>query len=171
MRIISFYNQAGARLSSSTTGNSQILKPVGGHVTDWDAPTHRQADILFVQVRAFIDLSSITKDPLSKYSIDTFIELPKEDILIKDGTGADLAVTTYLGTDDIRTITAAGFHCDVLKQTRQRKPATLNAAPFGMTAGSLDDSEKDDIFREDLIESNLKWLEDELFVTCCPGVS
>lgn len=171
-KIISFHNQAGARLNQSvTTGDSQILKPVGDHVTDWAANTRRQGDISFVQVRATIDLSSITKDPSSKYSLDTFIELPQEDFLIKDGTGADLTVHTYLGADDIRTIAASDFHQDVLKQTRQRKPATLLAAPFGMTAASLDYSKKDDIFREDLIESNLKWLEDELFVACCPGVS
>ena len=103
---------------------------------------------------------------MSKYSLDTFIELPKEDILIKDGTGADLTVNTYLGANDIRAIAAADFHRDVLKQTRQRKPATLTAAPFGMTTASLDYSKKDNIFREDLIESNLKWLEDELFVAC-----
>ena len=85
------------RLNSATTDNSQILKPVGDYVTDWAAPIHRQADISFVQVCASIDLSSITKDPLSKYSIDTFIKLPKEDILMKDGTGADLALSLIWG--------------------------------------------------------------------------
>ena len=159
-RIVSFHNQAGARLNVSTTGNSQILKQVGDYVTDWAAPTRRQADILFVQVRASIDLSSITKDPLSKYSIDTVIELLKEDILIKDGSGADLTVTTYLGADDICTITAADFHSDVLKQTRQRKPTTLTDAYVGITAASLNYSKKDNIFLEEFIESNLKWLED-----------
>ena len=125
-----FHSQARARLNSSTTDNSQILKQVGDYVTDWAAPTCHQVDILFVQVRASIDLSSIIKDPLSKYFLDTFIELSKEEILIKDGTGADLTVTTYLGADYIRTLTAADFHHDMLKQTRQRKPATLTASPF-----------------------------------------
>ena len=151
---------------SVTTENSQILKPVGDHVTNWAADTRRQGDISFVQVRATIDLSLITKDPSSKYSLDTFIELPKEDRLINDGNGADITVHTYVGANDIRTIAASDFHQDVLKQTRQRKPATLLAVPFGMTAASLDYSKKDDIFCEDLIESNLKWLEDELFVAC-----
>ena len=78
---------------------------------------------------------------------------------------------TFLGLEDIRTYIVDAFQKEVLKFTCQKKPASLVAATFGATSVGLDFSKKDELFRDDLIESNFSWLEDELFKTCCPGVA
>ena len=96
------------------------------------ANVRRQENISFVQVKAKIDLSGITKIATSKYSIDTFVELPKSDSVVKKGTGADVTVYTFLGKDDIRLYSADEFKKDILDITRQSKPATLTAVSFGM---------------------------------------
>ena len=78
--------------------------------------------------------------------IDTFIKLPKGDKLILDGGGNDATVHTFLGPDDIRLYTADVVQTEILKLTRQTKPASLTAATFGMTSASLDFSKKDELF-------------------------
>jgi hypothetical protein len=86
--VLSFHNQAGVRLTRSTVAaNTQLLLPVGDHDTPWAAVARREQDVTFVQVRADIDLSAITSLASSKYTIDTFLELPKGDKLILDGGG------------------------------------------------------------------------------------
>ena len=171
-KVLSFHNQAGVRIIRSTVADRpQVLLPVGDHDANWAAVARREQDITFVQVRASIDLSIVTSTASSKYTIDTFIELPKGDKLILDGGGNYVTVHTFLGPDDIRLYTADAVQTEILMLTRQTKPASLTAATFGMTSASLDSSKKDELFREDLIESNFSWLEDELFKTCCPGVA
>ena len=64
-------------IRSIVVDNLQILLIVGDHDTNWAAAGGREQDIRSVQVRAEIDLSDITSMVSSKYTIDTFIELPK----------------------------------------------------------------------------------------------
>ena len=61
-----------------------------------------------IAVKAAINLLAITILAISKYTIDTFIGLPKEDKLILDGVGAGKTVHTFWA----RTISAnTQRHC------------------------------------------------------------
>ena len=87
------------------------------HDTNWAAVGRREQDILFVQVRVDINFSDITSMVSIKYTIDTFVKLPKGDKLILDDGGNDLTVHTFLGLNDIRLYTVEAFQRDILKLT------------------------------------------------------
>ena len=101
--IISFHNEAGRRVTASTVPNDpQVLMPVGDCLTNQAGAARRVENISFVQVKASINLSAVTNNLSSVYTIDTFIELPTEDKLILDGAGQDRTVHTFVGRSDIR---------------------------------------------------------------------
>ena len=170
--ILHFHNSTGCRLNGSTAADdAQILLPVGRATENMAAGNRREVDISFVQEKAVIDLSELTKWTGRTYDVTTFIKLPCGNLTIKDGAGTDIVVNEFLGNNDKRICSSAEFKMLVLDVTRQSKVAGLQQASFGMTKAILkvDDFDKD--FWEELIKGEMSWLTDILFQCCCPGTS
>ena len=75
-QVISFHNLAGTRLDLSvTSAYPQILKALGGLVTNLVGAACRQEHIHFANVRLSINFQPITGSD-EVYSIDTFTEIP-----------------------------------------------------------------------------------------------
>lgn len=170
--IISFHDSEGVKLNNSTVaGNSQKLKTVGDMATNNAAAARREADIAFAMVKVTIDVSSVTKDPNSKFKMDTWIELPRTSNQVKDGNGNTIDVFTFGGKEDIRTYTREEFKTEILDVTGQDKPAALQRPAFGRTECTLDESAKDEKFRDVVIKQCLPYVKNQLFKACCPGVA
>ena len=170
--IKEFLDHKGSVLTNSTTtANSQILKILGDPLVSHAANARRQPNISFVQIQAEIKLDGITGDAKHKITIESTISLPKSTTIVQDGAGNDVEVYTFAGEADIRTYTPAAFKTEILDKTGQKKPASLQRPAFGAVNCTLDEDTKDEKFRDALIELCWKFLKDQLFKQCCPGVA
>ena len=170
--VRAFQGKDGRRLNSSVTdADPQILMPAGDDQTNLGANARRENNIGFVHVSAKVDLSNITGRANSLYSFDTFIQLPTGNKTVKNSNGNDVVVRTFLGKADIRTYTAEEFQTEVLDLTRQCKPATLSVPSYGTSVATMDYNRKEERFREEIVEGEWTWLQNQLWRACCPGVA
>jgi hypothetical protein len=114
LTIISFHNGAGAQVNNTTTAtNSAILLPaIDGAITAcWKQHIH------FVCLKMNLDFASlVTLDPpeVTVLQVEFYIELPQGSHNLTNGHRYPYRLTTYLGTDDIRTMPPDVFSHDIL---------------------------------------------------------
>ena len=169
--LASFHDARGRRMIHSTfAADPKVLLPVGDINENWNAAARREDNIHFVQIKAKVDLSSLTGKATSNYTVNSFVELPMGDKVIHDGTGAPRTSHTFLGANDMRTYDAAVFKSEVLEVTGQTKPGDLSAPGFAMTDARLDCSKRQDKMREYLIGLESDFLKGIVFDALCPNL-
>ena len=145
------------------------MKPLGDLATNLTGTAHRQEHIHFANVRVSVNFQPITGCD-EVYSTDTFFELPNGQETFHNANGNPMVVNAFLGNDDLRTYTKDQFQAEVLDITRQKLPADLAGAQFGLNAAAFDISRNDALFREINIKAKFRFIENQLFTTVCPGI-
>ena len=118
--IMSFHDTDGKILSkSTTTADPQILLPVGDVTSNWADEARREEHISFVKIRVRVDLQPITEKPDSVVYLETFVQLPQEARIIKDGGGSNVTVRTYCGDANLKAMSMERFKSRILDATGQ----------------------------------------------------
>ena len=129
-----------------TAADPQILKPLGELVNKLAAAGRHQEHIQFANVKVSVNFQPLTRGN-EVYSIDTFTKLPNGQKTVHNVNVNPVVVNNFLGNDDIRKHTMSQFQADVLDIKRQKLPADLAGAQFGLNAVTFDVSHKYTLFR------------------------
>ena len=108
-RVVSFNNDAGQVVNTTTTVDPQILKGTGGMDAATAPADRRVANIKFVTVETTIDFTLITQDDKSKFKVTTVIELPMTSKQVNGKATGAIGVMTFQDEDDIRTYSSEDF--------------------------------------------------------------
>ena len=106
-----------------------------------------------------------------EYAVVTFTKIPNGKETVHNANGKSVVANTFLKNDNISIYTKAKFQVDVLDITRQKLPADLASAQFPLNSATLYVSQKDALFREIILEAELRFIENQFFITVCPGIS
>ena len=173
LSILSFHRSNGDRIDTTTTaGNAAILLPViNGNLNNC-----RQQDVQFVQVQCTLDFVGLTT--VNPYPVATilrasyYIKLPQSSRAMTNGAGAAYTLASFLGVNDIRTLTPEAVKADILIPVHQDDPIMLAASDFNLTHSNTDThSIATDIDGKIL---KLAWHQlscASIFTEICPGYS
>jgi hypothetical protein len=172
LSILSFHRSNGDRINTTTTASdAAILLPViNGNLNNY-----RQQDARFVRVQCTLDFVGLTR--VNPYPVATilqasyYIELPQTSQAMTNGAGAAYTLVSFLGVDDIRTLTPKTVKADILIHVHQDGPIMLAASDFNLTHANTDThSIAADIDGKIL---KLAWhqLCASIFTKICPGYS
>jgi hypothetical protein len=142
LTISSFHRSNGARIDDTALAtNPQVLLPI---VNGALAGCCKQ-DIKFVCVQCTLDFAKvaglITIDPyLASTMIRAlyYIELPQGSRTLTNGAGAPCNLVSFLGAANLRTLTPAQVHVDILLVVQQDAPVLLQAYDFNLDATNTD---------------------------------
>jgi hypothetical protein len=133
LTILSFHNSKGNRMDNTTTANdAQVLLPViNGNLGDcW------KQDVRFVRVQCTLDFTPlIMVDPYPVSSIlqvSYYIKLPQTMQGMMNGTNVAYNLTSYLGPDNLRTLTPNTVRATILRPVLQDGPVLLEAPDFNL---------------------------------------
>jgi len=170
--ILSFHRSNGDRIDTTTTaGDAAILLPIiNGNLNNC-----RQQDVQFVQVQCNLDFVGLTT--VNLYPVVTilrasyYIALPQSSRAMTNGAGAAYTLISFLGVNNIRTLTPEDAKADILIPVHQDGPIMLVASDFNLTHSNTDThSIAADIDGKIL---KLAWhqLCASIFTKICPGYS
>jgi hypothetical protein len=133
LTILSFHNSKGNWMDDTTTANNaQVLLPViNGTLVDC-----RKQDVRFMRVQCTLDFTPlITVDPYPVSSIlrvSYYIKLPQTMQGMTNGNNVAYNLTSYLGPDDLRTLTPDMVRTTILRPVLQDRPVLLEAPDFNL---------------------------------------
>jgi hypothetical protein len=137
LSILSFHDSAGNQVNNTTTEkDSAVLLPV------IDGPLcgcHKQ--VCFVQVLLKLDFSSLVSQDIQGVTIlrvEYYIKLPQGLHNLQNGNNQPYCLTIFLGAEDLRTIAATDFACNILTMTLQDGPIDLCCPNFNLTLAKMD---------------------------------
>ena len=143
LAILSFHHSDGDRIDDSTipTDPQQLLPVVDGAIT-----TCRKVKFLRVQFTldfatapSFITLDLYPVAPVFRASY--YIKLPQGSRALLNGTGAGYNLVSFLGVDDLQTLTWAEVITNILSMVQQDSPVLLQALDFNLQAVNTDSNE------------------------------
>ena len=120
----------------------------------------------------FVGLTTVNPYPVATIlRVSYYIELPQTSPAMTNGTGAAYTLVSFLGVDDIRTLTPETVKADILIPVHQDGPIMLAASDFNLTHANTDTH-----FIAADIDGNflkLAWhqLCASIFTKICPGYS
>ena len=134
LSILSFHTSNGDRIDNTTTaGDAAILLPV----LNGNLATCRQQDVCFARVQCTLDFAHlITVDPYPVATIlrvSYYIKLPQTSHAMTNGVGAAYTLVSFLGADDICTLSPEVMKSDILTPVHQDGPIMLAASDFNLT--------------------------------------
>ena len=139
LSILSFHRSNGVRIDTTTTaGDAAILLPViNGNLVNC-----RQQDVRFVRVQCTLDFVGLTTvDPYPVATIlraSYYIELPQTSRAMTNGPGAAYTLVSFLGVDNICTLTPETVKADILIPVHQDGPIMLAVSDFNLTHANTD---------------------------------
>ena len=172
LSILSFHRSNGDRINTTTmAGDAAILLPIiNGNLNNC-----RKQDVQLVWVQCtldFVGLTTVNPYPVATIlRVSYYIELPQTSPAMTNGTGAAYTLVSFLGVDDIRTLTPETVKADILIPVHQDGPIMLTGSDFNLTHANTDThSIAADIDRKIL---KLAWhqLCASIFTEICPGYS
>ena len=133
LTILSFHDSKGARIDDTTiAGNPEVLKPV----QDGAIASCRSQDVKFARVQCTLDFRPLTTiDPYPVSSIlrvSYYIELPQASRAMTNGAGGGYTLISFLGVDDLRTLSPDQVEAQVLNPVLQNGPVLLQASDFNL---------------------------------------
>ena len=139
LSILSFHRSNVDRIDTTTTaGDAAILLPIiNGNLNNC-----RQQDVRFVRVQCtldFVGLTTVNPYPVATIlRVSYYIELPQTSRAMTNGAGAAYTLVSFLGVNDIRTLTPETVKADILIPVHQDGPIMLAASDFNLTHANTD---------------------------------
>jgi hypothetical protein len=140
LSIHSWHNLAGNPINDMTTAaDASILKPV----QDGAAADCRSAGVKFVQVQLELDYTGLATQqgnarPAPILCGEYYLQLPQGTTNLTYANGQAQRLTTFLGVDNLRTLSASKVKRDLLDVTHQDGPYDLLAPNFILTSCRTD---------------------------------
>ena len=142
LSILSFHRSDGNRIDdTSTAADPSVLLPI----VDGARAASRKQDVKFVRVNLMLDFATraglITVAP---YPVSTilrasfYIELPQGSRQVIDGNGNPYQLVSFLGADNLRTLTRDEVQIDILDIVQQSGPMLLRASDFNLNVANTD---------------------------------
>ncbi len=142
LTILSFHDSAGDIVNNTTSpGDPQILLPIqDGHLAHC-----RSGGVRFVRVQCVLDFASlVTAVPYPTSMILHvlyYIELPQGLCAMVNGAGGAYNLVSFLGVNDLRTLTPPEVKATILNPCLQDGPVLLKASDFKMRIANTDSSD------------------------------
>jgi hypothetical protein len=172
LTILSFHQSSGDRIDDTTTpGDPAILLPI----IDGAYANCRKQDVRFVRVQCNLDFNELTTT--DTYPVSTtlrfsyYMELPQETRAMTNGAGAAYTLVSFLGVDDLRTLTPEMVRDHILSQVHQDGPVMLAASDFNLTSANTDSVSIAAEIDGKIIKLAWHQLCSSIFTELCPGYS
>ena len=170
--VISFHRKTGVRMADATTaGDGMVLLPIGDDAHPLAALARRPENIHFAHVKVGLDFDLLVKEDERPchVPIKFFVRLPQHTVQVMNGANNVVAHTSYIGPDDIRTISSEDFLQDVLLETGQLVPFDLTDPAYGRTSADVDESKLNAGFVEKILDAAWPTIKDAFFMVTCPN--
>ena len=172
LSILSFHTSNGDRIDTTTTaGDAAILLPV----QNGNLPACRQQDVRFARVQCTLDFAHLTTvDPYPVATIlrvSYYIELPQTSRAMTNGVGAAYTLVSFLGVDDIRTLSPEVMKSDILTPVHQDGPIMLAASDFNLTHANTETHAIAADIDGKILKMAWHQLCASIFTEICPGYS
>ena len=172
LTILSFHLSNGDRIDTTTTaGDPAILLPV----IDGNYANCRQQDVRFVRVQCTLDFDTLIT--MGTYPVSTilrvsyYIELPQESRALTNGVGNAYTLVSFLGADDLRTLTPEMVKDQILVPVHQDGPVMLSASDFNLPNANTDSVAIAADIDGKIIKLAWHQLCSSIFTEICPGYS
>ena len=112
-----------------------ILLPV----TNGPLPTCRQPDVRYVRVSCTVDFARLISVPgPTVLRVGFYVKLPQTTRVMVNGVGANYNLTSWLGADDLRSLTREEVRSQILEPCLRDGPITLGVADFNLAKANMD---------------------------------
>ena len=133
LTILSFHDSQGNRIDDTmTAADPQVLLPV----LDGVLLSCRKQDVRFVRVQCTMDFGALVTahpypvSPLLRVSY--YIELPQSSRAMINGAGGAYTLVSFLGVDDLCTLSPDNVKTTILNLVLQHGPVLLEASDFNL---------------------------------------
>ena len=169
LAIQSFHNSAGAVINTTVSAvDPSILLPVA----NGPLPTCRQPDVRYVRVSCTIDFARLISVPgPTVLRVGFYIELPQTTRVMVNGIGANYNLTSWLGADDLRSLTREEVRLQILEPCLRDGPITLGVADFNLAEANVDAETIRDTIQAKILKLGFKQICSSIFQQLCPGYS
>jgi hypothetical protein len=169
LAIQSFHNSAGAVIQNTTIAvNPAILLPV----TDGPLPACCQQDVRYVRVSCTIDFSRLIAVPgPTVLCVGFYVELPQTTRVMVNGVNANYNLTSWLGADDLSSLTRNEVRAQILEPCLRDGPITLSVANFNLAEANVDAETIRDTIQAKILKLGFKQICSSIFQQLCPGYS
>lgn len=173
LTILSWHNAAGTPINDTVTdADASILKPIqNGAAADC-----RSAGVKFVRVQLELDYSDLAvrrvdAGPAPILRGEYYIQLPQGTIDLTNAAGNARRLTTFLGADDLRTLSSDEVRTTILHGTHQDGPYDLLAPSFNLSSCRTDSQTIYGELKSLVVRLASDTIHDTLFKVLVPGYS
>jgi hypothetical protein len=169
LAIQSFHNSAGAVINTTVSAvDPSILLPV----TNGPLPACRQPDVRYVRVSCTIDFARLISIPgPTVLRVGFYIELPQTTRVMVNGIGANYNLTSWLGADDLSSLTRNEVRSQILEPCLRDGPITLGVADFNLAEANVDAETIRDTIQAKILKLGFKQICSSIFQQLCPGTA
>ncbi len=172
LTILSFHDSAGTIINDTTSpADPQVLLPV----QDGNLANCRSQGVRFVRVQCVLDFGSLvtaTPYPISMtLRVNYYIELPQESRAMTNGAGAAYNLVSFLGVNDLRTLTPPEVKTILLDPCLQDGPVLLKASDFNLQNANTDLTDISLDIEQKILKLAWHQLCTSIFAEICPGYS
>jgi hypothetical protein len=133
LSILSWHNAMGTPINDTVTdADASVLKPVQNST----AADCCSAGVKFVRVQ--LELDQIDARPALILRGEYYIQLPQGTVDLTNAAGNARGLTTFLGANDLRILSADKVRITILNGTHQDGPYDLLAPSFNLTSCRTD---------------------------------
>jgi hypothetical protein len=167
--IQSFHNSAGMVIQNTAiTGNPAVLLVVA----DGPLPACCQQDVCYVRVSCTIDFAWLITIPgPTVLCVGFYIELPQTTCVMVNSVGVKYNLTSWLGADDLSTLTRKEVCAQILEPCLHDNPITLGVADFNLAKANVDAETIRNIIQAKILKLGFKQICASIFQQLCPGYS
>jgi hypothetical protein len=164
-----FHNSASAVIMNTViAGNPAILLAVA----DSPLPACRQQDVCYVRVSGTIDFAWLITFPgPTVLWVGFYIKLPQMTRVMVNGAGAHYNLTSWLGADDLSTLTCEEVCAQILEPCLCDGPITLSVADFNLAKANVDVETICDTIQAKILKLGFKQICASIFQQLIPGYS
>ncbi len=172
LTILSFHDSAGAIINGTTSATDpQVLLPVqNGNLADC-----RSQGVRFARIQCVLDFASfVTAVPYPTSTIlrvSYYMELPQESRAMTNGAGAVYNLLSFLGVDDLRTLTPPEVKATILDPCLQDGPVLLKASDFNLQIANTDSTDISANIEHKILKLAWHQICTFVFAEICPGYS
>jgi hypothetical protein len=172
LTILSFHDSAGNIINDMmSTTNPQILLPVqNGNLANC-----RSQGVIFVWIQCVLDFASLVTAapyPISMILwVTYYIELPQALRAMTNGAGAAYNLVSFLGVDDLCTLTPPEVKTALLNPYLQDGPVLLKASNFNLQNVNTDSTDIALDIKQKILKLAWHQLSASVFAAICPGYS
>jgi hypothetical protein len=172
LTILSFHDLAGALINDTTSPTDpQVLLPV----QDGNLANCCSQGVRFVRIQCILDFASlVTAVPYPTSTIlrvSYYIKLPQELRAMTNGAGGAYNLVSFLGVEDLRTLTPAEVKATILDPCLQDGPVLLKASNFNLQIANTDSTDISLDIEQKILKLSWHQICTSVFAEICPGYS